>query len=103
MTVKRERTTKYVIGNNASLKKKMRRTGKYFTKELIVEIFLGKEVSLVVQDAYSADSQISDIIGLRLCLFATVLWISLINTRDGFRLELGPRVGTLRANGEEYK
>lgn len=43
LTVRRKKTTKYIIGNNASLKKKMR-TGGYFTKKFNIEIFLGKDV-----------------------------------------------------------
>ena len=50
-----------MIGNNASLKKKMR-TGKYFTNQLNIEKYLGKEVSLVIQDTGTADLQISNII-----------------------------------------
>ena len=61
-----------MIGNNASLKKKMR-TGKYFTNQLNIEKYLGKEVSLVIQDTGTADLQISNIIWPWLCLFATIL------------------------------
>lgn len=58
----KKNTTKYIRGNNASLKeKKKMRTGKYFTKQLNVEIFLGKDASLVVQDACFTNLQISDI------------------------------------------
>lgn len=42
LTVKRKKTTKYIIGNNAFLKKKMRKAGKYFTNQLNIELFLGK-------------------------------------------------------------
>lgn len=38
------------------------RTGKYFTKQLNIEIFLGKEVSLVAQDVCFPGPQTSRVI-----------------------------------------
>lgn len=60
MTVKRKKTTKCIIGNNASLKKKKneKKTGKYVTNQLNRDLFLGKNVSFVVREACAAGPKI---------------------------------------------
>lgn len=57
--MKRKKTTKCIIGNNASLKKKNeKKTGKCFTNQLNRDLFLGKNVSFVVREACAAGPKI---------------------------------------------